>query len=47
MWKPWIAKMFTSNAGCACVEMAFRIRGRFRHSKEYEIERPHRYRPCS
>jgi hypothetical protein len=39
--------MFTSNAGCACVEMRFRIRGRFRDSKEHEIERPSHDRVCS
>jgi hypothetical protein len=44
MWKPGIAKTFTSNPGCASVEMAFRIRGRFRHSKEHKIERPYRDR---
>jgi hypothetical protein len=42
-----IAKMFTSNAGCSCVEVALQIRGRFRHSKESEIERPSRDRLCS
>jgi hypothetical protein len=47
MWKLGIAKMFTSNAGCSCVEVALQIRGRFRHSKESEIERPSRDRLCS
>jgi hypothetical protein len=32
---------------CACVENAFRIRGRFRHSNEHEIERPYGYHLCS
>ena len=43
-----IAKPFDSNPGRFCVETATPgLRGRFGYSKEYEIERLYRNRPCS